>query len=103
MIAIGIVVALVPALGFPALWEDSFVVFAGVMIIVLSLLEWQLGGLVRREHSVDVALDTLDSTEEDVEDNIVENENENESEIDTEEKKVEWTWSGDSSHPTMSS
>lgn len=39
IIGIGILVALIPALGFPQDWENPFLIVAGILIIVLPLAE----------------------------------------------------------------
>jgi len=40
LITLGIVIALVPALGFPARWENTFLVIAGIGIIALAAFQW---------------------------------------------------------------
>lgn len=51
LIIIGIIVALIPPLGFPQDWENSFLVVAGILIIVLPLAEVFIKTKEKKEES----------------------------------------------------
>jgi stringent starvation protein B len=107
IVTLGILVALVPALGFPASWEDTFLVIAGVVLIATAVLEWQIrevGDGVMVVEDVEDEPEILQQ-EEKVKEEKKDKPEDEEKESDYEDKekgKSEWSWEGDSSHPSIS-
>lgn len=42
-IALGIIIILIPALGFPATWENTLLVLIGLIVIAVTGYEWWSG------------------------------------------------------------
>ena len=64
LILLGLIVALVPVLGFSQEWENTFLVIAGILIVILALLESQWGSTEVIEDMVDTHFVADDEKEE---------------------------------------